>query len=207
MCEERGCVRDRVLLWWVNPRQSRGRSAMTSSLRYELCVSPSLQCRTYRRGTRTSFIWSIYLSVDLSIYIYLSVDLSIDIYLRGVGEHLSIYLSIYLSLHTSERWVSSSSSVAIGVGGRLFVCLSVYLYLSICRSIFLSIYLSVDLSIETYLRGVGEQQQQRSDSRGRQAIYLSFCLSISIYLSICLFVYLYLFVCLSIYRDIPPRGG
>jgi len=73
--------------------------------------------------------------------------------------------------------VSSSSSVAIVVGGRLGSGSAIYLY----------IYLSINI----YLRGVGEQQQQRSDRRGRQARVRQ-C---------------YLSIYLPIYQYIPPRGG
>ena len=87
--------------------------------------------------------------------------------------------------------MSSNSSVAIAVGSRLSICLSISIY--ICPSILLSIYiyLSIGLSIDTYLRGVGEQEKQCSDRRGRQARVRQ----------------RYLSIYLPIYQYIPPRGG
>ena len=84
-------------------------------------------------------MWSIYLSINLSIYlsIYQSINLSIyqSIY---QSINLSIYLSIYQSINLS---INQSIYQSIN--------LSIYqsIYLSIKLSIYLSIYQSINLSI------------------------------------------------------------
>ena len=67
---------------------------------------------------------SIYLSIDLSIYLYLSISIYISLYL-----FISIYIYLYISLYLSISIYS----------------IYIYLYLSI--SIYISLYLSISIFI------------------------------------------------------------
>ena len=136
-----------------------------------------------------------YLSIYLSIYVpallsiqlqyhnhsnpqqlFLSVCLSVRPF-DGPSICLSIYVSTLLSIGTISS--SDQSSVAI-----LSDCLSIHLYLSVCKSVYLSIYLCIYLIIH------------------RHNIIITPVLSSYFCLSVCLSIHLYLSVCQSVYLSI-----
>ena len=80
-------------------------------------------------------MWSIYLSINLSIY--LSIYQSIN---------LSIYLSIYQSINLSI-YLSIYQSINLSINQSIYQSINLSIYQSIYLSIYQSIYLSINLSI------------------------------------------------------------